>query len=250
MGRGKDPKKLAKLLDYALGRNPDEFGLVPDGDGFIKIKELLKALHEEEGWKFVRNASIDEIVYSIADPPVEVNEDRIRARRREHLQKREYAADPPLLLYTCVRQRAYAHALKKGVGPMGRSHVVLASDADLALRLGRRVDADPVLLTVNVNAAHDRGCMFLKASRRLFLCRYVPEGSFRGPSLPKEKKGKDGKEGPAKEALKTSRRSETPGSYFPDLTQPTAPKHLTKKQRRRDEVAWKSARKRNTRRKP
>jgi len=250
MGRGKDPKKLAKLLDYALGRNPDEFGLVPDEDGFVKIKELLKALHEEEGWKFVRIASIDEVIYSIANPPVEINEDRIRAIKREKLDKRGYAAEPPLLLYTCVRRRAYPHALKKGVNPMGRKHVVLSSDADLALRVGRRHDGDPVLLTVNVDQAHDRGCMFLKASPRLFLCRQVPESSFRGPALPKEKKTKEGKDGSAREAKKIPQRSETPGSYFPDLTEPQPQKLLTKKQRRRDEVAWKSARKRTSRRKP
>ena len=192
MGRGKNPKKLAKLLDYALGRNPDEFGLVPDEGGFVKIKELLKTLHEEEGWKFVRKASIDEVLYSIAAPPVEMMGDRIRALGREHLEKRGYAKDPPLLLYTCIRRRAYPHALKKGVSPLGRKHVVLSSDTDLALRIGRRYDADPVLLTVNVDQAHDRGCMFLKASQRLFLCRHIPEGSFRGPALPKDKRAKEG----------------------------------------------------------
>jgi len=250
MARGNNAKKLAKLLDYALGRNPDEFGLVPDGDGFVKIKELIKALHEEEGWKFVRKAGIDEVMYSIADPPVEIDNDRIRAIKREKLDKRGYAAEPPLLLYTCVRRRAYPHALKKGVNPMGRSHVVLSPDADLALRMGRRYDADPVLLTVNVDQAHDRGCMFLKASPRLFLCRQVPEGSFLGPALPTEKKTKEGKDGSAKEAKKIPQRSETPGSYFPDLTEPQPQKHLTKKQRRRDEVTWKTARRRKTRRKP
>ena len=242
MGRGKEPKKLAKLLDYVLGRNPDEFGLVPDGDGFVKTKELLKALHEEAGWKFVRKAAIDEVLYSIVKPPVEVAEDRIRAIGREHLEKRVYAAEPPLLLYTCVRRRAYPHTLKKGLNPMGRKHVVLSSDADLALRMGRRYDADPVLLTVNVDQAHDRGCMFLKASQRLFLCRRLPEGCFSGPAPPKEKK-----DPPAKEVPKTPKRSETPGSYFPDLVETQPPKHLTKKQRRRDEVAWKSARRRKSR---
>ena len=133
---------------------------------------------------------------------------------------------------------------------MGRNHVVLASDEGLALRIGKRHDADPVLLTVNVDAAHERGCMFLKASPRLFLCRFVPEGTFRGPALPKEKKTKDPKDGPAKAATDTSQRSQTPGSYFPDLTEELTQKHLTKKQRRRDEVAWKSARRRKSRRKP
>ena len=243
MGRGKEPEKLSKLLAYALGRNPDEFGLVPDGNGFVKIKELLRALHEEDGWTFVRKASLNEVLVSMVNPPVEVVEDRIRACRRDHLEERDYAADIPLLLYTCVRQRAYPHTLKKGVTPMGRKNVVLSSDADLALRLGRRFDPDPVLLTINVDQAHDRGCLFLKASRRLFLCRHIPEGSFRGPALPKEKKA-----APAKEMQNTPQRSETPGSYFPDLSDPQPSPHRTKKQRRRDEVTWKSERRRKTRR--
>jgi len=244
MGRRKDPVKLSKVLAYALGRNPDEFGLVPDGDGFIKIKELLKAFHEEDGWSFVRKAGIAEVLYSIANPPVEVVDDRIRALKREHLVERGYAAEPPLLLYTCVRRRAYPSTLKNGINPMGRNHVVLASDADLALRLGRRFDGDPVLLTINVDQAHDLGCLFLKASPRLFLCRHIPGGCFRGPALPKEKK-----DTPSKEVQKKSSRSETPGSYFPDLSEPRPPGHRTKKQRRRDEVTWKSERRRSTRRK-
>jgi putative RNA 2'-phosphotransferase len=244
MGHGNAPEKLSKFLEYVLGRNPDEFGLVPDDDGFVKIRELLKAFHEEDGWKFVRKAGIDEVLISIANPLVEVEGDRIRAIHREHLEKRAYAADPPLLLYTCVRQRAYPHALKKGVGPMGRKNVVLASDGELALRLGRRFDAHPVLLTVNVAQAHDRGCLFLKVSPRLFLCRHIPEGSFSGPALPKEKKAV-----PAKEKTPKPQRSETPGSYFPDLSEAQPPRHRTKKQRRRDEVTWKSERRRATKRK-
>lgn len=244
MGHGNAPEKLSKLLEYALGRNPDEFGLVPDDNGFVKIRELLKALHEEDGWKFVRQAGIHEVLVSIASPPVEVAEDRIRAIQREHLEKRAYAADPPLLLYTCVRRRAYPHALKKGIGPMGRKNVVLASDGELALRLGRRFDADPVLLTINVDQAHDRGCLFLKASDRLFLCRHIPEGSFSGPALPKEKKAV-----PARETPPKPQRAETPGSYFPDLAEAPASRHRTKKQRRRDEVAWKSERRRGAKRK-
>ena len=62
MRHKKDPKQLAKLLNYALGRDPDEFGLVPDESGFIKIKELLKALHEEDGWK---------LLYLVEDDAVE-----------------------------------------------------------------------------------------------------------------------------------------------------------------------------------
>ncbi|MCG6911425.1 MAG: RNA 2'-phosphotransferase [Deltaproteobacteria bacterium] len=248
MQRNGDPKKLAKLLAYALGRTPDEFGLVPDGDGFVKIKEFLKAVNEEEGWGFVRRAAIDEILCAVTSPPIEVLEDRIRAVDREHLPERRYEPDPPALLYTCVRRRAYPHTLKKGIGPMGRGHVVLASTEDLALKLGHRFDPKPVLLTVNTSIAHDLGCLFMRASERLLLSRYIPEGGFRGPALPKEKKAAQGREATGTPD-KTSERSRTPGSYFPDLSEPPLPRHRTKKERRRDEVAWKSERRRKSRRK-
>ena len=44
----RSPKQLAKFFNYVLGRRPDEFGLVTDKEGFVKIKELIKATNEEE----------------------------------------------------------------------------------------------------------------------------------------------------------------------------------------------------------
>ncbi len=60
-----DLKKKAKFLKYVLGLNPDEFGLVLDKDGYVKIKDLLKAVHEEDGWRSFRQANINEIMISL-----------------------------------------------------------------------------------------------------------------------------------------------------------------------------------------
>ena len=49
MGIKKKHKQIAGFLSYVLGRRPDEFGLVLDEDGFITIKEFLKAVNEEDG---------------------------------------------------------------------------------------------------------------------------------------------------------------------------------------------------------
>ena len=38
---------LSRLMSYVLGNRPDEFGLVPDKEGYITVKELLKAINEE-----------------------------------------------------------------------------------------------------------------------------------------------------------------------------------------------------------
>ncbi len=44
MSRQRSPQQLAKFISYILARRPDEFGLVPDPNGFVKIKDLLKAI--------------------------------------------------------------------------------------------------------------------------------------------------------------------------------------------------------------
>ena len=55
-------ENLSRFLIYILGLRPYEFGLVPDMDGFVMHKELLQALHEEEGWRYVRESHINEVL--------------------------------------------------------------------------------------------------------------------------------------------------------------------------------------------
>ena len=52
MKKTKSTQILAKFIAYILERRPDEFGLVTDKEGFVKIKELLKAITEEKEWKY------------------------------------------------------------------------------------------------------------------------------------------------------------------------------------------------------
>ena len=69
MSRKKEINKHSKFLCYILGHKPDEFGLVPDPNGFVKTKDFLKAITEENGWKFFRKSNIDEILISLSAPP-------------------------------------------------------------------------------------------------------------------------------------------------------------------------------------
>jgi putative RNA 2'-phosphotransferase len=212
MALQKSPKRLAKLLDYILARRPDEFGLVTDGDGYIKIKELLKALSEEEGLSYVRRAHLDEILLTLPDPSFEISDNQIRAKYRRHLPEHAYAPDPPKLLYTCVRQKACYHVYTKGLYPAGYSQVILSSNLNLAQRMGRRIDRSAVLLTVQVQHCLDRGVVFFKAGDTLFLADFIPNDCLSGPPLPKEKPAA------AKPAEQQPRlQPRTAGSYLIDL---------------------------------
>ena len=180
------PKQLAKFFNYALGRRPDEFGLVTDRKGFVKIKDLIKATNEEDGLKYVRRAHINEIMLTLPNHGLEVSDTLIRAQNREHLPKQSFALDPPKLLYTCVRKKAYPHVLNKGIRPTGYSKVILSVNRDLAERMGRRSDHDAVLLTVQVSQSEDTGVVFFQAGESIFMADYIPPGCFSGPPLPKE----------------------------------------------------------------
>ena len=173
MSHQKSPKRLAKLLDYILARRPDEFGLVTDKDGFIKVKDLLKALSEEEGWRHVTRAGLNEIQLTLPKAPIEMIDNRIRAVDRRNLPYAATDQTPPKLLFTAVRRRAYARVIEKGVSPSLYPDVLLATERRMAERIGKRIDADPVLLTVNTHQAHQQQTFFKRYGADLFLAPFL-----------------------------------------------------------------------------
>lgn len=241
-----DLKKQARFLKYILGVRPDEFGLVPDREGYVKIKDLLKAVHEEDGWRSFRQANINEMMISLPEPPLEIFEDRIRAKDTQQIPNRVSPENLPKLLFTCARPKALHAILEKGILPMGRSHVILSSDKNMAIRIGKRFHASPSLLTVSVENAIQQGTLFLQAGENLFLARSIPMGCFTAPPLTKEPRVAKAKEPP-----KSKERDTFPGSFFPDLTEQVETverKKMTRKQRREKDIDWKKSRKQMRRR--
>lgn len=217
MSKQRSAKQLAKLIDYILSRRPDEFGLVTDAHGFIKIKELLKAVNEEEGFRYVRRSHLDEILFTLPDYSFEIDDKIIRSKIRDRLPRQACALDPPKLLFTCVRQKAYPHVSAKGIRPTGFSHIILSSNRDMAERIGKRFDQEPIVLTVNVQQSQIKGVVFFQAGKTLYLADFIPEGCFTGPALPKEKQATV-KSAPKEEPPV---QPQTPGSFLVKL-QPRA----------------------------
>jgi putative RNA 2'-phosphotransferase len=236
-------KKLAKFLDYLLGRRPDEFGLCPDEDGYVKIKDLIKALGEEDGWGYVRQSHLREVTAALSCPPVELSGKRIRAVDRSKIVVPGSPANVPKLLYRPVRQRAYPVVLEKGVKSAGSGfEIVLARERSMAERLGSRMDASPVILTVNTDQLTRLGATLNAFGSALFLVDRLPAGSFSGPPLPKKS--------PETKVVEKSRppaAPKTPGSYLVDLSsEPGSKKKSVKKDRKRKNE-WKRERKRKNR---
>jgi putative RNA 2'-phosphotransferase len=211
MGRSRTLQSLAKMLTYVLARRPDEFGLAPDADGYVKIKDLLKALHEDEGLRYVNRSHLAEVILSVPEAPIEISENRIRARNRETLPPTTEAATLPKVLFTAIRRRAYAVALERGLQAGDDARIVMTPSPEVAERLGKRIDPEPVILTVLVQSCQNQGVRFEQAGEGLFLADLIPPGGFSAPQLPLETRTEAR---PSEKPAGASKRPETPGSFI------------------------------------
>lgn len=218
---------LTRFLLYVLGRRPDEFGLVPDRDGFFPIKELIQALHEEAEWRHIRRSHIHEVLMEAGRGLLELEKSRIRAVERGwRIQEEAASLIVPRLLFTPVRRRAHPVALDRGLtSPPGR-YLVLSSRREMAYRIGQRRDPDPVLIEVMASDAHTEGFPIL-AFGELFLSSHIPAGFITGPPVPKDMlertQQKKAPEETRQRALDTA-----PGSFFVDFSRDAPPQRRVK----------------------
>ncbi len=181
----KNDIKLARLLHYILGRRPDEFGLVPDGEGYVPLKELVKILHEEK-WSQVRPAHLESLPYRLPQAGIEIDGKLIRACRREHLPKATACPTVPKELFTCIRRRAYTVVSRNGLAPQHHpDRVVLFAERAMALRVGRRRDAQPLVVTVQTTRAKSAGIQFERLGETLYLAARLPADCCRLPAPPR-----------------------------------------------------------------
>jgi putative RNA 2'-phosphotransferase len=173
--------KILSLVSFILGNRPDEFGLVPDREGWLSYKELLWAIHEEPGWSYVRQSHIHEILMGRGRTLFEWDENRIRAlERRWELGLEEPSLSLPKILYVCVKTRAHAYVMEQGL--KSDKHLVLSPTREMALRIGRRRDPKPVLLEVMTEPAQSEGVIFYSFGH-LFLATEIPPGFISGPPV-------------------------------------------------------------------
>ncbi len=174
------------MMVYVLGHAPWEFGLVPDMDGYISFRELLKAFQEEQGWTHVRQGTINELLLSENRNLFDVKNDGIRVVERHWiLNMHSPLKSVPKLLYTAIREKGHAFALDRGLIFRNERCHILSSSRDMVDRLGRRIDRNHVILEITAARALEQGQNFYPFGD-LFLIRDLPPEFIAGPPLPKQ----------------------------------------------------------------
>ncbi len=246
MNRKKQIEQFAKFSEYVLGRHPDEFGLVLDDNGYIKIKEFIQAITETDGWRHVRSSHINDMLLMLNEPPIEFDENRIRAKDRSRLSSAAVCENPPKLLYVCIKHKSYLSVLDKGIFPTAHARIICSKDTEMAERIGKRRDNQPTLLTIHVSKMKDQGLQFLHAGDLLYQTDFVPSDCFTGPPLPKEMPAMK-KPAKKQEAIETYKKQSQAGTFSLSMDEPSEKKFKGKKKNK--DTSWKNNKKRMRREK-
>jgi putative RNA 2'-phosphotransferase len=177
---------LSRVLLYILGHRPDEFGLVPDSQGFLTYRELLQAIHEEADWHYVRQSHVNEVLLGKDRSLFQPEEKRIRAvERKWRLDIDHPVRSVPKILFTAVRRKAHPVVMEKGLKSAEGRYIVLTPDEGVALRIGKRRDQKPVLLEVLAATAESKGVSFY-AFGNLILSSRIPGQFIAGPPVSRD----------------------------------------------------------------
>lgn len=234
---------LEKLLRYILGSRPDEFGLHPDEAGYVPMKSLLAALHDEEGWRGVREGQITMLANQPGgQSPFEIDGPSVRLKPEfSALPPEAPAADQlPKTLHLPLKPTAWPVISERGLFPKtGESVTRLWADPEMARKIGLRLSPNPVMVTVRATAARQAGADFTPYSELLWLTGEVPARFLSGPPVP-----------PKEEEPPTRRVKEAPepaGSFHLNTPEPAI--HRGKvKGKHSDSPDWKNQTRRDRRR--
>ena len=221
-----------------LGHRPDEFGLVPDREGFIAYKELLQAIHEEEDWRYVRRSHINEVLLTEDRSLFQPEGEHVRSmERRWEMDLHHPVLSLPKVLFTAVRRKAHSVVMEKGLKRTEKKLLVLSPVRDMTLRIGRRRDQNPVALEILADAAREKRIFFYSFGD-LFLSPEIQSRFIAGPPVPKEMlERKKEKDKPTEKTAK-SLPTPTPGTFTLDPSRDPDPYRKAKGKKRK---GWKEA---------
>ncbi len=180
-------KRLEKILFAMLGRQPDAFGIVMDEGGWISIKELHLALMKETGFSHITPRGLTQFFFLYRPEKFEWQENHVRVR--PELQSPDLTiykeATPPELLYVSIRPKAHAHVIAHGLqSSNNKKWIVLSTEKEMALKIGKRRDKDPIIAEIMAIKSNKAGVVFRRAGKGLYLVKSLDPQWMNIPPLP------------------------------------------------------------------
>ncbi|MEM6792144.1 MAG: RNA 2'-phosphotransferase [Myxococcota bacterium] len=172
MERRSSDARLSKVMSHALRHAPAEYGLRLDEAGWVALADLLVGLQRRgKRWRGLTTEDLLRVVATCPKGRYERDGARIRARYGHSVEDHQErpSAVPPARLFHGTKPEALPSIREHGLLPMGRRHVHLAGDPEMAREVGQRHAGAPELLIVNASAAVRAGVTFHRGNDTVWL---------------------------------------------------------------------------------
>ena len=168
-------ERISKEASYALRHAPLECGLDLDDEGFAPIEQLLAYLNKNKQ-NSVTKSDLEYIIEKSDKKRHEIVGDKIRALYGHSISARiiKQVSVPPSFLYHGTTHKSLEAIMANGLLPMGRQYVHLSVDVDMAINVGKRRDANPVILRIDSQKAYEEGIVFYIGNDNVWLCDAIP----------------------------------------------------------------------------
>jgi putative RNA 2'-phosphotransferase len=179
----KETFKKSKFLSLILRHEPERIGLKLGDDGWVRVDELLEALHHHVSLSLEQLKHIvatnDKKRFAFSD-----DGQRIRARQGHSIEvDLQYPPQsPPEILYHGTATRFLDSIRQSGLQKMARHDVHLSAETKVTLQVAGR-HGKPVLLNIRAGEMHRAGFVFRCSANRVWLVDHVPPQFIDFPKL-------------------------------------------------------------------
>ncbi len=251
-------QKLKKLLLNLLAKNPSEFMLVSEADGWLRITDIHKALMEIGGTHLTPKTLLQYfLLYGFNEFETDEKNKFARARVPREGIFSYRPKNPPPILFVPIRPKAFWTIEKQGIGPQGKKWLPLFASRSNALIFGKRFHHSPLVIKILAEMAHLAGTVFYYAGSQLYLVESRIDPAFlkmpRAPASKKDsapdRRAKDGSV-PKKHALEPGKKEKEgallTGTFMPSIE--AVEDFYREKERRARKRAQKTRRKKRKKR--
>ena len=168
--------QLSRTISHALRHAPEAHGLVLDETDSVALGDLVLALRKSaKEFAELDELDIVELTFEAQKVRHEIQSGRIRALYGHSVEQRRpmIAADAPDMLFHGTAPAALEALLEHGLQPMGRQFVHLSPDTEIAVTVGSRKTAKPIILEVQARLAEKDGEKFFQMTDKIWLAEKV-----------------------------------------------------------------------------
>lgn len=171
-------RSLGVYISYILRHDPDAINVEMDGEGWVKINDLIKNSAFYAKKRIFNREELMNTVQEDDKQRFQVSQDgrKIRAVQGHstyYVNRKFEKIEPPLKLYHGTATKYLDSIMNEGLISKNRHYVHLSQNIDTATKVGER-HGSVVILEVNAKEMHDKGHEFYYTENKVWLTKSVP----------------------------------------------------------------------------